>query len=532
MYAYYDIWNRMMSEAAPESCFAVFCECCAEGGWRVAQGADRGIVAEELTELAHRQNLSDGLGGHIRCQREIEAALDAIEDAPDHDAPKRNETHSIQIDTVTAVEMGLIGISHLEMALVGPQPFGRRIVEALAIEKGLDIQRAMEVGLIRPPGGYHDDTGEPLASQWWQSIPAETRAPSSKALPLTYFGEFGDQTRKRPILKGFINRGETSAVIAPPKRGKSAFVTEIAIYCAAGKDWRGHVAPERCGAVIFALERADLYRRRLNAYQLRDGYKGLPIAVVGRVIDLLDPRCIEIIVETVREAEHHFGCAVGLVAFDTYSKGIAAGGGDENSAKDQNWVAANLRCIQERIDVHITCVGHTGKDESRGARGSNAHLGDVDVMIQITGDNKANTAKVTNANDQPERVIAQFRLELVETGKTDENGEAETTSIIATETVSSADTGNESKLSDIQQSALNEIWNCLADGETAPRPNNVHVPSGVRGVTLATWRKRLADRRIINPDGNQYEQFKRIHVRLAMLSKIGIWEEFVWPVSD
>src|SRR4029079_9518000 len=149
------------------------------------------------------------------------------------------------------------------------------------------------------------------------------------------------------------------------------------------------------------------------------------------VIDLLNPKSIEIVVDTVHEAEQHFGCAVGLLVFVTFSKGIAAGGGDENSAKDQNRVAANLRCIQEQIDVHIICVGPTGKDETRGARGSNAHLGDVDVMIQIAGDDKTKTANVTDANDQPERMIAQFQMELAETGKTDENGEAETTSIIS-----------------------------------------------------------------------------------------------------
>jgi hypothetical protein len=37
-------------------------------------------------------------------------------------------------------------------------------------------------------------------------------------------------------------------------------------------------------------------------------------------------------------------------------------------------------------------------------------------------------------------------------------------------------------------------------------------------------------RRIINSEGNPWEQFKRIHVRLAKLKKIAIWDEFVWPI--
>ena len=46
-------------------------------------------------------------------------------------------------------------------------------------------------------------------------------------------------------------------------------------------------------------------------------------------------------------------------------------------------------------------VGHTGKDESKGSRGSNAILGDVDVMVTLSGDH-IRTATVTKANDAPE----------------------------------------------------------------------------------------------------------------------------------
>src|SRR5262249_2690382 len=133
---------------------------------------------------------------------------------------------------------------------------------------------------------------------------------------------------------------------------------------------------EHVGSVIFALERADLQRRRLTAYAMRDGYTDLPIAIAGDLIDLLDPKCsVETIVKTVRAAEDRFGIAAGLVIIDTTAKGIAAGDGDEDKAKDQNAVAANMKRIQEQLPgIHIAGIGHTGKDESRGERGSNAKL--------------------------------------------------------------------------------------------------------------------------------------------------------------
>lgn len=408
-----------------------------------------------------------------------------------------------------------------EMLKRGCDPFTIRRAIAAACKNGIDDR---DIGPLIDKR-WLAFTEERIEAQ--SDVKAEVKS-AGASLKLTYFGEFGREAKKRPILKGFLNKGETSSLIGPPKSLKSGLMTEIAVYCAAGEDWRGHSATESCGVVIFALERADLYRRRLDAYAQRDGHKNLPVAVAGAVLDLLNPKCVQIIVATVREAEQHLGHAVGLIVIDTFSKGIAAGGGDEDKAKDQNRVAANLRRVHGLLDVHIACVGHTGKDEDRGARGSNAHLGDVDLMIQIRGE-KTKTAKITDANDQPDRVVAQFRAEVVELG-VDDDGEVETTSIVSNEDVSSPDTGDR-KLSDNQQAALDQLWECIADGETAPRPNDNHVPPSAKGTTLAIWRKRLAAKGIINPEGNPHEQFKRIHMKLQKLQRIGVWEGFVWPVT-
>jgi KaiC/GvpD/RAD55 family RecA-like ATPase len=283
-------------------------------------------------------------------------------------------------------------------------------------------------------------------------------------LKLTYFDDCGKTARRRWIQKGIIARGETSAWVAPPGAGKSALLTEIAVHCAAKIDWRGHRAKEAVGVVVFALERADLFKRRLDFYRQRDELHGLPIAVVEVVIDLLNPTCVPTIVATVREAERNFGCGAGMLVFDTYNKGIAAGGGDEEKARDQNRAAANLRTIHTRMenDAHIALVGHTGKDESRGARGSNAHLGDVDVMTQISGE-AVKTAAVVKGNDQAERTLAVFKMEVVETGR-DEDGEAVTTSIVSADHVVAEPRTKKEKLTPNQQTLFGMVHAAGAGG--------------------------------------------------------------------
>jgi hypothetical protein len=303
-----------------------------------------------------------------------------------------------------------------------------------------------------------------------------TRGHVTPLLKLTYFDDCGKTALRRWILKGIIARSETSAWVAPPGAGKSALLTEIALHCAAKIDWRGHRAKEACGVVVFALERADLFKRRLDFYRQRDHLHGLPIAVVDVVIDLLNPACVGTIVATVREAERNFGCGAGLLIFDTFNKGIAAGGGDEDKAKDMNRAAANLRQVHSRLEnnAHIALVGHTGKDESRGARGSNAHLGDVDVMTQISGDT-VKTAAVTKGNDQAERTLAVFKMEVVETGR-DEDDEAVTTSIVSADHVEAEPRTKKEKLTPNQQTLFGML----------------HAAGGA-GLMLDEWNSQARD---------------------------------------
>jgi hypothetical protein len=129
---------------------------------------------------------------------------------------------------------------------------------------------------------------------------------------------------------------------------------------------------------------------------------------------LTTPEAFKRVIDTIRDAKTALGMDIELVIIDTFAKLIAAAAGDENSAKDQGAVFANAQRVKNNTGVHVAWIGHTGKDESRGARGSNALLGDVDVMVTIGGD-EIKTATVTKANDAPEGVLFSWRVQLIAT---------------------------------------------------------------------------------------------------------------------
>jgi hypothetical protein len=240
-------------------------------------------------------------------------------------------------------------------------------------------------------------------------------------LKLTYFRDCNESAKKQHFIKGVLAANETSTWIGPPGSGKSALGTDAVVHYVHSNHWRGYRVKERGGVVYFAFERADLVKRRLYAYRLRDNLPAdLPIAVSGQIIDLLDPRCIEIILP---QAEQDFGQLVRVAIFDTYNKGIAIGGGDEDKAKDQNRALGNLRRLQELYSgIHVMAIGHTGKDETRGARGSNALPGDSDMQNQISAAGEVKVVTTMKANDAPTGELLRFKLDPYVFGN-DEDGD-------------------------------------------------------------------------------------------------------------
>lgn len=339
---------------------------------------------------------------------------------------------------------------------------------------------------------------------------------------------------KRNLIKGVMARGETSAWIGPPGSMKSALMAEASICVSSGIDWHGKKNKGAAGVVYFALERADLVVRRWTAHLERDGFNELPIAIVNSLVNLMTPKTVPAIVSTIRSAELCFGLPVGLVIFDTFGKLIAAGGGDEDKAKDQGMVFANIQLIKNEIDVHIALVGHTGKDETRGSRGSNAILGDVDLMVTITGDG-IKTATVTKANDMPEGPLFSFKSDVHEFG-VDADGDILSVNIISDAPIdgNAAQGGRARNLSKGASTCLRALRQAVVEcGHVAPSLST-GIPDGQRVVTRNNWRQ-IAYRFGISASRNErarQQAFARGVDALVSLEAVKFKDDYFWPVSS
>ena len=142
--------------------------------------------------------------------------------------------------------------------------------------------------------------------------------------------------------------------------------------------------------------------------------------------------------------------------------------------------------MHDQTDVHIALIGHTGKDESRGARGSNAHLGDVDMMVQISVDGDVRTATITKINDGVEGVLTRFKLKPVTMGQ-DEDGDDITTAIVSDDRLDTEKEISRARLNKSQRRAMELLERCIGD-EGEPAPTTSSILRRVRVVPLERWR--------------------------------------------
>jgi hypothetical protein len=355
----------------------------------------------------------------------------------------------------------------------------------------------MSEAIVNFPGAAKIDV-KPITSE------ERIGAPQPKGLPFKTLADLAAEgtVQKQWLIKGIFARGETSAWVGPPGSMKSSLLCSAAIHASSPQitDWFGYRCKEKTASLYFALERADLVRRRLIAECETLKIEFPPIAIIQKQFTLARPGEYRLLADTIKAAEDRFGMAVGLATFDTLAKLIAAGGGDENSARDCNVVFANIAELKDETNVHVAFAAHTGKDVSKGTRGSNAQPGDFDLEVTISGDT-VRTAIASKRNDGPEGPLFSFGSELYDFG-TDEDGDPITVNIVSSEEVSAqvVQKPRDPKLTENQEAMLRLLRDAGPQGLSGDDWNAKARDAGIgvnRRSTLVNLKGQLRDKGLV-----------------------------------
>jgi len=188
------------------------------------------------------------------------------------------------------------------------------------------------------------------------------------------------------LVRGYVERDSMAVIYGEPGHGKSFVAIDVACCVATGSDWHGRAFKR--GAVFYiAGEGHNGLARRFSAWSKARGVSlaGAPLFVSNRSAALTEGMSAKTVAGTVRELAAATGETPSLIVVDTLARNFGAG--DENSAADMGAFVTNLdNELRHPWKATVAIVHHSGKDTSRGARGSTALRGAVDAEYEIARD--------------------------------------------------------------------------------------------------------------------------------------------------
>lgn len=213
------------------------------------------------------------------------------------------------------------------------------------------------------------------------------------------------------LIDDLIDLGTMVVTYGDSNVGKTYVKLDQCFHIAAGKEWNGHKVKQ--GLVVYvAAEGGRGFLKRMAAFKKHYGVDKLPFTLVPCPIDLQSSNADTAkLVKLVREEETHFGQKCVLVVIDTLAR--AMGGGDENTAVDMSKLVVHSDRLRAATGATVDFIHHTGKDASKGARGSSALRAATDTEIEIA----EGVFEAKKQRDMAKTAPLNFELVNVEVGR-------------------------------------------------------------------------------------------------------------------
>ncbi len=197
------------------------------------------------------------------------------------------------------------------------------------------------------------------------------------------------------LIENVLPNHGLSVLFGPSGAGKSF----IAL------DWAFRVARSRVVLYLAAEGKAGFPARTQAWKQHHDLKKPAHLSFYFDAVNFLNPEALEAFVAEIKVMKPS------LIIVDTLARCMV--GGDENSTRDMGRFAEACAEIERQIGAAILVVHHTGKDLSKGPRGSSALYGAVDMMIKLTNSDGLIRVKCEKSKDSEPFNSQFFRLKKV-----------------------------------------------------------------------------------------------------------------------
>jgi hypothetical protein len=158
--------------------------------------------------------------------------------------------------------------------------------------------------------------------------------------------------------------------------GKSFIALDAICAVTRGVEWCGRKAKKAKGCIVVG-EGQHSYPLRLKAYAARYGVSPADMpSLIRQPVNLFVRSEVDELIELLRAAG-----GVQYLVVDTLA--TCTVGFDENSSRDMNIVIENCKRISSELECYVEITHHSGKDATRGARGSSALTPAMDVEMYV-----------------------------------------------------------------------------------------------------------------------------------------------------
>ncbi|MCK8083750.1 helicase RepA family protein [Vibrio sp. 1CM24A] len=195
---------------------------------------------------------------------------------------------------------------------------------------------------------------------------------------------------------------------------KSFQAIDIACSIATEKTWCDRNVEQ--GAVVYVAAEGQIgISKRIKAWELTNGLKADKVFVLGNSLLLAEETTQEQMITAIQQLEERENVKVQLIILDTLARCFS---GDENSSRDMGAFISGCDKVKAATSTSIMCVHHTGKDASKGARGSSVLRAacDYEFHVKRSGQSKLLTFSNTKQKDGTEMPCMEFEMETVDLG--------------------------------------------------------------------------------------------------------------------
>jgi len=225
------------------------------------------------------------------------------------------------------------------------------------------------------------------------------------------------QIRAMPPIKWLVQDLLTSSgfsvMYGQPGCGKTFLALDLALCVATGRDFHGMATTQ--GNVLYIVgEGIGGISKRVGVWTAHNEVSedDVPIWVLPTAVNFSKPDEIEMLLATIDELEKEHG-KFSLVVVDTVARSML--GADENSATDMGKFVKSCDAVKEHCGCTLLAIHHSGKDSSKGMRGSSALMGAVDTSFRIK---KAGEQITLNMDKQKDAEPVEDQYYLMKTAST------------------------------------------------------------------------------------------------------------------